>query len=40
MRFLPLVKGQSARDYFARFQAQQAILLAEPVSALFLERGV
>jgi len=26
-------------DYFARFQAAQASLLAEPVTALFLERG-
>jgi quinol monooxygenase YgiN len=29
-----------ASDYFARFQADQAVLLAEPVTALFLERGV
>lgn len=29
-----------ASDYFARFQADQAALLAEPVTALFLERGV
>ncbi len=28
-----------ASDYFARFQADQATLLAEPVTALFLERG-
>ena len=26
-------------DYFAKFQAAQASLLAEPVAALFLERG-
>ncbi len=26
-------------DYFAKFQAAQASLLAEPVTALFLERG-
>ncbi len=26
-------------DYFAKFQAEQASLLAEPVTALFLERG-
>jgi len=29
-----------ASDYFARFQAEQAPLLAEPVTAFFLERGV
>jgi len=29
-----------ASDYFARFQSVQAKLLAEPVRALFLERGV
>ena len=29
-----------ASDYFARFQAEQLALLAEPVTALFLERGV
>jgi len=29
-----------ASDYFARFQVDQAGLLAEPVTALFLERGV
>ena len=29
-----------ASDYFARFQAEQASLLAEPVTASFLERGV
>ncbi len=29
-----------ASDYFARFQSDQATLLAEPVTALFLERGV
>jgi|ERR1700680_2235042 quinol monooxygenase YgiN len=28
-----------ASDYFARFQSDQATLLAEPVTALFLERG-
>lgn len=29
-----------ASDYFARFQLDQSRLLAEPVTALFLERGV
>ncbi|SRR5713226_7417282 len=29
-----------ASEYFARFQSDQATLLAEPVTALFLERGV
>jgi quinol monooxygenase YgiN len=29
-----------ASDYFARFRAEQTTLLAEPVTALFLERGV
>ena len=29
-----------ASDYFARFQSDQAMLLAEPVTALFLERDV
>lgn len=28
-----------ASDYFARFQSDQATLPAEPVTALFLERG-
>jgi quinol monooxygenase YgiN len=28
-----------ASDYFARFQSDQATLLAEPVTKLFLERG-
>lgn len=29
-----------ASDYFAQFRAEQATLLAEPVTAWFLERGV
>lgn len=29
-----------ASDYFARYRAEQATLLAEPVTALFLERGL
>jgi quinol monooxygenase YgiN len=29
-----------ASDYFARFQSEQATLLSEPVTALFLERGL
>jgi len=29
-----------ASEYFARFQSDQVALLAEPVTALFLDRGV